>query len=332
MRKKTSIFLIIVLFCIFAFAKKVVILPELPEVNYIAVDHSQIYISHLTDIYIYSKKNFKLVKKIGRSGEGPGEFIMMVMRIIPQNDRLFINSFGKISYWKKDGTFIKEIKPQGGILGSLSPIKDHFAGISMVGTQQKAKFTINIFDSKGKKIKEISNIGEFSQNSKISPFLNSQMWYQTSDQFIFVCGEDGIINLFDVSGKKHLSISYPFKTMKLKKKHRENYLNYMKTNPMTRGYYDVIQKMISFPDQFPKIRFFIVRNDHLYIFPHYRKGHDSEVYKFDLTGRLIKKASVPLADRHIAKYFPFDIFEDKIYQLVENEDKEVWELHIIDIR
>jgi uncharacterized protein YlbG (UPF0298 family) len=64
-------------------------------------------------VFIYSLKDFKLVKKFGKAGEGPREF-----RILPQlplnidarTDQIIVNSFGKVSYFTKQGEFIKEVK------------------------------------------------------------------------------------------------------------------------------------------------------------------------------------------------------------------------------
>ena len=56
------------------FAARVIPFPELLSPELIRVDENKIYITEKANIYIYSKKDFKLVKKFGKKGAGPEEF------------------------------------------------------------------------------------------------------------------------------------------------------------------------------------------------------------------------------------------------------------------
>ena len=49
-------------------------LPELVNPRYLVVAGNQFIISDYPYIYIYSSRNFRLQRKIGGVGEGPGEF------------------------------------------------------------------------------------------------------------------------------------------------------------------------------------------------------------------------------------------------------------------
>jgi hypothetical protein len=77
----------------------------------IRVDENKIYITENANIYIYSKKDFKLIKKFGKKGAGPEEFRigfangMLWISVIP--GCIFVHSIGKISYFTTEGKFLK---------------------------------------------------------------------------------------------------------------------------------------------------------------------------------------------------------------------------------
>jgi hypothetical protein len=56
------------------FAANTVELPDLLDPAAIHVDGNRMYITEHATIYIYSTKDYHLIKKFGRRGEGPKEF------------------------------------------------------------------------------------------------------------------------------------------------------------------------------------------------------------------------------------------------------------------
>jgi hypothetical protein len=110
------------------FAEKLVTLTEPIKPNYIALDNRQFYIVEDTSVQIYSLRDFKLINKFGRRGEGPGEFLLYTY-VIPQPGHLLINSFGKVSYFTKKGTLIKELKIKDKTARiPFFPLQDGFVG------------------------------------------------------------------------------------------------------------------------------------------------------------------------------------------------------------
>ena len=47
----------------------------------IAVDNNYLYVSEGYGVNLYSLKNFKLIRKIGKKGSGPGEFLRAARRL-----------------------------------------------------------------------------------------------------------------------------------------------------------------------------------------------------------------------------------------------------------
>ena len=58
-------------------------------------------------------EDFKLVKKIGKEGEGPGEFKIrgdLAVKIDIQKDRFLVNSLGKVSIFNRKGIMEREMR------------------------------------------------------------------------------------------------------------------------------------------------------------------------------------------------------------------------------
>jgi len=73
--KKGYIILFFFLFVSFSFAKKVATLPELNNPFGLYIDVDRIFITEGVTTYIYSSKDYSLIKKFGKEGEGPGEIL-----------------------------------------------------------------------------------------------------------------------------------------------------------------------------------------------------------------------------------------------------------------
>ena len=185
--------LFIIISCIFLMSfslpakEKIVPLPDIPKAQFISIDDSQIYITHTTTVYILSRKDFKLIKKFGKPGQGPGEFQMLIMGAYPHMDKLVIPRMGRVSIFKKDGTHISEANSKGGTLSSmmLKPLKDNFVGVGMKVIEGKAaKMEVTLYKNTLDKIKTLSGGIEFSINKKMDLFQFSKMEFDVDEDRI----------------------------------------------------------------------------------------------------------------------------------------------------
>jgi hypothetical protein len=99
----------------------------------------------------------------------------------------------------------------------------------------------------------------------------------------------------------------------------------------------MIKWRLRFPDTLPAILDIFVSNQKIYAVTN-KTGENKkpgvkkrEVYIFEVNGKLLKKVFLPICERGI-ETFPFCIQNEKLYQLVERESDEAWELHITDIQ
>jgi hypothetical protein len=108
--KNTLLFLITLLagWFTFSYAEKAAEFPGYALPAQIAVDDQHIYIVEESSISVHSLKDFKLKKRFGRKGEGPQEF-KSKPAINVQTDVIVVNSQAKVSFFNKDGTFLKEV-------------------------------------------------------------------------------------------------------------------------------------------------------------------------------------------------------------------------------
>lgn len=56
-----------------------------------------------------------------------------------------------------------------------------------------------------------------------------------------------------------------------------------------------------------------------------------EFFIYDLEGKFLKRLFLPVVYRNSLMPFPYAIMHNTFYQLIENENAEVWELHCLEI-
>lgn len=334
MKKRNLIFFMIILFVTgYGFAEKIATFADFNKPGLIVVDDRQIFVIEDTTIFIYSPKDFSLVKKFGKKGEGPQEFQPMFgapVRVKLQPDYILVNSLGKLSYFTRKGEYIKELKHAiGAGAGELFPMGDGFAAAGFAQADNTFFITVEIYDSELKKIKEIHRMSMPMRGQKFKA-LEKAILMQASPDKIYVAGDsDFVIDVFGKTGKKLYIIKEEYDNIKFTDLHEKEIMDWFKTNPNTRQFFDQIKNSIQFPSSFQAVRSLVPTGQKLYVQTFLRKDNKTEFYIFDNKGKLLKKVWLPIRI-HIAveQNQLFTISDGKLYQLIENEDDENWELHI----
>lgn len=320
----------------FIFADKVATLTEVLKPATIVVDKDQFYVTEGTTVYIYSLKDFKYKKKFGKPGEGPQEFKVRPtesVEVIPQKDQLMINSLQKIAFYTKDGIFKREIRTKASYILPYCPLGKNFTGFGFRQENKKNYLTLNIYDSNLKKIKEFHKTHLAGQGGgKIDAVAATKRpVMHTFNNKIFAEGENGSILVFDNNGKKLLSIKDKYKKIKVTQDRIKRYLDFFKTDPRTRQAYEAYKDRVIFPDYFPIIRNYNVSDQKIYIVTFKEDGEKREFYIYDFNGKLIKRTMLPLIELTAIEISPYTIKNNVLYQIIENEDDEEWELYITKI-
>ncbi len=335
--RKIILTMTLMLLPILVFAAKVVPIQGPFRPYQIRVDESRAYIVEGAVIYIYSLKDFSLQKKFGKKGEGPREFIIPPpggVEIIIGSDCLLVTSLGKLSYFTKQGEFNKEIKITT-IQGSgVLPLGDgdRFVAISNKFENNAMYDAIEMFDADLKRGKEVFRVKSPLQPGKVDIITTARRpLLCTFADKIFFGDSKGEIHMFDSSGKKRCTISHKYEKIKLTEEHKKRYILFFKTDPRFKQGWERFKDQLHFPDFLPVIREMIVSDERIYILTYKNKDKKREFHILDLEGKPIKKVMLPLPEMNPLELYPFTIKNNKLYQLIENDNLEEWELHITEI-
>ncbi len=317
-------------------ATKTVEIEELQRPESIVLDDNQIYFNEGASMYIYGQKDFKLIKKFGKRGEGPQEFIVNPQIPIGLNvdgKNITIMSFGKVSNYTKAGEFINETKTQGGFLLGCQAVEDGYLGTSVMvgaGTRYRA---IHLYDAKLNKGLELVKWEDDFQQGKGLRLLNAVKAAAFYEGKIYLFdGNDFKVDVVDLKGKKLHSFTHKFEKVKVTNELRKQIDNFLKTSAQTKNVYNFLLPL-RFPDVLPDLRDVRIDDGKIYVltFERSRSQKTTDWYIFDLKGKFLRKTSVPMKYQDTLRHYPYDVHKGKLYQIVDNEVEEVWELHITDL-
>jgi hypothetical protein len=322
-------------------AAKVVLLKEIDRPDTLSVDEDNVYITQGAEVYIYSNTDFKLKKKFGKRGEGPGEF-----KIDPgyhrggiylnvQGDRIYVTSIGKVSIITKDGTIEKEVKSISG--EDFLPFNDKFVGLELIPVSQQNKTAYKalcLYDSQMKKVKEISRIPHSVQRGKGFMIYSGRYIFKTYHGKLFINkGKEFIIDVYDQAGNKLHSITREYKKIKITDTDKEKVLDFYKTYRTTKNIFEYIKSIIKFPEYFPPVRDILLDQEKMYVVTYNHRGSEVEFFVFDLKGKFLEKVFIDIqGEASLNVPYVYTIFNGKKYQLIENVEEEEWEMHITPIK
>jgi hypothetical protein len=322
------LFLMFLVFSIFVHAEKVAVITEVLKPTTLAVDDDRFYVTEGATIFIYSLMDYKLIKKFGREGQGPQEFAVIPELPIMLNvytEDIIVNSFGKVSYFTKEGIFKKEVRTKG--IGWLfSPLEKGYIGFGRTIEDKVAYDVISFYDATLSRGKEIAR-NKIGNPEKKLELLKRSLNYQVHDHKIFVTGAEGfVIDVLDHTGNKLHSITQEYDRVKFNPKIEELFRDGLKKrNPQQ---YDFLKNRLEFPDYFPEILNFFIDVNKIYVATWKWEKDKIEFFIFDLKGKLLKHQFISFALQEDGMTpYPPAIKDGKLYQLIENEEED-WELHV----
>jgi hypothetical protein len=301
------------------------------------IEGDRIYINEGTTISIYSFKNFQLIKKFGRKGEGPKEFIVdrgnSSVQLHVLNDSLQVNSVGRISFFTKNGEFIRVMKSTEGDF--LRKVGEGYVGWRRIYENNIRYDLVNLYDANLKKIKEL-----YKRRNGMQPRIgkfNPLTWFidvlfRSCKNNIFVNGGEENIDVFNHKGEKLYTIKIEYEKVEITDKEKQAIIKYYKEeDPYWKRAWPRIKSWVQFPDYYPIVRLFDIADHRIYIQTFKEEKNKSEFLILDLKGKLLKKTFVPVVKETFFWIYPYCIKNNKFYQMVENEETEEWELHRTEI-
>ncbi|MCP4218502.1 MAG: hypothetical protein GY765_27960 [bacterium] len=335
--KKLVILMVLAMLSAVVFAAKIVPLPDLNVPFFIKVDDSRLYISDGPTISIYSLKDFKLQKAFGKVGEGPREFKLTrrnagAVMIGLTKDFIIANSVNKITYFNKDGTYIKEMPTSSKGLRFI-PLGDGYVGEAFIQENKKNQSVRYTFDAQFNRVKELYRRPSFFQQSgDLNPFYIISPVIDVYKGKILINGVDNELYVYNAKGEKVKTITHDYKKITITQATKERTLKWFQTYISFKRIWPYIKGRLVFPEHYPGIRTFSVADDNIYVLTHLRIKDKVQFVIFDMEGKLVKKAMVPFVDKGENLWCPYTISGGNLYQLVENEEEESWDLHITEIK
>ena len=313
--------------------KKVAVLEEVSRPDMMAMGDGRLYIQERANIYVFDLKDYKLITRFGKEGEGPKEFKIPTMGapllIFPLNGKLYISSHAKVSVFDKSGKYITESRVPP--FQVYRPYGDGYVYTGTVTDEKKINYlAVNLCDGKFNKTKElyVSDM-QVGMNFKWTFPFNTFTFDPYKEKLYLVAGKEGfVINVYDKKGTLLKKIKKEYEKLKVPEQYKKNTLNWFKTSPKTKNFWNFFKDRIAFRDQFPEIQASVVESDLIYVITHNRKGDDVECIVLDLEGNEKKRLFLTIPETYGNDFAARYTFYNKVfYRLVENEDEENWELH-----
>lgn len=340
--KKHFIFIPFILIFISAFTINIftepAVLSQLLNPSKIVVGTDNIYILDNTSIYIYSKSDLSLKTKFGRKGEGPGEIPVsrrgsVSLTLKPLTDSIYLQSRNKVMYFDKKGKFIQEKRIKSGFVRGLLPVGKIYTGrsFSFGANRKTATSSVYLFDQNMNKKKELLKFNSTAGRGSFFKiyFPGNIFLLRTYKKKIYIVKDKNFkIEVFDINGNSLTDIKFDYKPLKVSSEKKQEIKNYYKNDSNFSNFWSRIKKFFSISDTYPAIKKFFVSNNQIYIQTYKENNGKIEFFILSTNGKIIKKHYLPLAKKNAIEDYPFDINGGKLYQLVENEDEEEWELNI----
>jgi len=335
--KKSIVLISVLIGATVLFGAKAAVLDGLKRPFFIKVDENRFYITDGPTVSIYSLKDHTLINRFGKEGEGPQEFKLdnrnaRGVMIALTEDKIVVNSVGRVSFFTKDGKYLGE-KQTGGSGTRFQPVGDGKYVGEGFGNENNINYSLrHLYDPDFKRGPELYKRESFFQpKGALNAFYFFSPIVEVYQSKIFINGVDNQVYVFDNTGKKLYTITFEHEKIKIADEYKERVHEWHKTYPEMRRFYDMIKDRLTFPAYFPGIRMFNVADGKVYILTYKKKGKNSEFVVLDIKGNPLKRGFVHFAERDLRTFAPYTIKNGKLYQLVETDDNEAWELHITDI-
>lgn len=338
--KKINLFVSLLFLTCGIFAGTVVPMPDLQYPQEIIIDRGNLVITELPEIFVYSLKDFKLKAKFGKLGEGPGEFqhYVFVAAWPKKAGHLVVSSHLKAAFYTHEGKFVNEKRSSDPSVMNcfFKPVGDNYVSYGAFKENNIQYYSVNMYDPELTKIKRIFKWKNPAVRGK--PFdptdfdLRGGEVEVYGDKIFMLVRKKGNIEVFDKSGEKLFSINYAYEPVPITTGDKEKFTDYYKNGPRYKRIWHILKGRLQYPEYFPAARKMVVADNKIFILTHKSKDGKSEFIVFDLNGKFVEKRMVPIVNQNPRMPYAFTIHGGKLYQTVEDIEKEEWFLHIHSIQ
>ncbi len=333
MRK--TLFCVLLLFCtVILHAEKVVEFPELMQPIRINIDGNEMFVvDGRSKIEVFSISEQKLLREISKSGQGPGEFrYLPFMKIFP--DSVFLGAYDKVMVFSRDGRIIEE-KRQFPVAKAL-PVKENCVSFGTEREGDDTYRTVNLLNPDLRKIKELHRQLRIPRKGGINPFRDYLDFDTHGDKIFIADSREGfVIKVFDSLGGEQYTINKEVEKIRITSEFKTAYIEQLTVEPNYIGaeFRVAVDRFgVEYDKYFPDIREFLVANDKIYVQTYRTKQGKTEFIVLDFNGNSFQPVFLPLYEEEslVVKYV-YTFYKGDYYFLKYNDDKEIWELHRVEL-
>jgi len=349
-----SVAVLLGILCIFSFGssdsgqrERIIALPELEGPRQIAVEKGRVYFVDRRDVVVYNLLDGRFLKKIGRLGQGPGEFNGGPSRLSVLSDRLIVKDLRSYECFNLEGIYIggvKEPDPFG--FYPFLPVGRNFVGFPMLRNDDGSLASPSgcIYDSDLKLKRKF--FGELPAFPPAPPPPGSAKPRGRSDKLLirdygdYTVYEDRIyvadsrrgfsISVFDEDGILLREIKHPVGKVKVPKSFVDEVVKEWKASKDWQTNYSHINPVV--PEYFPALIDFKIDHGRICALTAAKKDDLFEIIVMDLEGKILgREFRFPLQPNFEHPFFngfKYDIEGDKLVWFDYNDAKESYELHI----
>lgn len=301
-------------------------LKELDNPQYLMANKDFLLIEDNQKVRMYAIKDYKLVKTIGRKGDGPGEFQDFAY---PQilSDSIMISSAYKVAFFDFSGNLIKEQKTRIGN-SMVKKIKNKYVSVSPKREKDEFYLTYNLYDPDFSKEKVFYK-GKWVFHKDRKRDLFEIYFFDVHDNKIIFAHREGFqIEVLDENGNKLHAINMDPPKIPFTDKDMRQIFEDMEANYKDKVYVQALKQRAVKPEYYPDIRTCRAADGKIYVVTYLKENERSECLIFNLEGKQLKRTFIALRDTSPMNTPPFTIYNNHLYQLIENFHKEQWQLVI----
>lgn len=341
---KKKILLLFLVFCLAVVlsAERIGELLEIGRPNFLQVDGDELFVSDEFTVFIYSLQPLALKTKFGSKGEGPGEFTTWPF-IRVSRDKILCTTITRCLWFTRAGKLINEKKLKE--LFMLMPAGKNYLALKLE-TDLKARTVYYNLVLLNPEFKEDKRLYRALSDSPLvlaqdSGYEEYKMIYHYFDYLahgdkIFVAdSRKGLfISVFDTDGNHLYDIKHEMEPFKVSREYRRKAMELFKI--VYSQYYEIKKKSsFTFYEYFPPMKHIWIDNNKIYVTTYRQEDGKNELIILDIKGKILKRMFLPFESmqdwRILGAVDPYTVHKDVLYELVENEETETWELHTTDL-
>ncbi len=315
---------------------KVADLPGLSKPEKLVLKGDKFYVTEESFVYVFSMKDFRLLKKYGRRGDGPGELNPQPrykLFIEACKESILVNSYSKMVFLSDLGEYIRE-KRIPFVAIQIIPVEQNLAITkSVISRQGTNSIAVIFYDKELNPLKTAycRQYPHYNKSGKIDMLPSLLLIRRFGDKiFSFDQKGDFVIDVFNSYGNQIKQIKIKCKKKKMTKEYIGRTWEWTRKDIRLRTLTDEQRRMVYFPDHFPYMKNFEVDDNRIYVHTYQMKYDEnrSEFIIIDFQGKILKRRYFMGSDINTIECAPYTFKDNKYIHLLENPDTEMIEMHI----